>query len=308
MRIDSRRSTGILSVIFIFILILSACGEGEKIQNDSEAPAVSESTDQEEASASEPAEEPQEEASASEPAEEPQEEASASEPAEEPQEEASASEPADESQQVTPFQGDCTSSTVGTLINPDEWFYLPGAGSVVAVVGVEHWDILEIHEDPGVSSPLVGTLDPLDDTVVALGYARQLPQSIWWCISWNGGSGAWASSIYLSRMADPYQSFDSSSWVGLTAQNLEDFLSDVESQYQRPASSEGGPMRIVISELDYINNVISIDVIGFVDDSLLGARLTFSTSLQSDGSLIIDDAQFRAMCRRGGGPGSDLCL
>ena len=109
-------------------------------------------------------------------------------------------------------------------------------------------------------------------------------------------------------MADPYQSFDSSSWIGLTAQNLEDFLSDVENQYQRPATSEGGPMRIVISELDYINNVISIDVIGFLDDSLLGARLTFATSLQSDGSLIIDDAQFRGMCRRGGGPGSDLCL
>ena len=306
MRADSRRQLGILSVIFLFLVILSACGD--KTQSGYEAPEVSESSDQEEASGSEPAEESEEEASGSEPAEESEEEASGSEPAEESEEEASGSEPAEETQQAVPFQGDCTSTTVGTLIDPDEWLYLPIAGSVVAVVGVEHWDILEIHEDPGVSSPLVGTLDPLDDTVVALGYARQLPQSIWWCISWNGGSGAWASSIYLSRMADPYQSFDSSSWVGLTAQNLEDFLSDVENQYQRPATSEGGPMRIVISELDYINNVISIDVIGFLDDSLLGARLTFSTSLQSDGSLIIDDAQFRGMCRRGGGPGSDLCL
>ena len=293
MRADSMRQTGILSVIFLFLAILSACGD--KTQSVYEAPEVSESSDEEEASDSEPVEESEEEASGSEPVEESEEEASGSEPAE-------------ETQQVVPFQGDCTSTTVGTLIDPDEWPYLPITGSVVAVVGVEHWDILEIHQDPGVSSPLVGTLDPLDDTVVALGYARQLPQSIWWCISWNGGSGAWASSIYLSRMADPYQSFDSSSWVGLTAQNLEDFLSDVENQYQRPATSEGGPMRIVISELDYINNVISIDVIGFLDDSLLGARLTFSTSLQSDGSLIIDDAQFRGMCRRGGGPGSDLCL
>ncbi len=306
MRADSMRQTGILSVIFLFLAILSACGD--KTQSVYEAPEVSESSDEEEASDSEPVEESEEEASGSEPVEESEEEASGSEPVEESEEEASGSEPAEETQQVVPFQGDCTSTTVGTLIDPDEWPYLPITGSVVAVVGVEHWDILEIHQDPGVSSPLVGTLDPLDDTVVALGYARQLPQSIWWCISWNGGSGAWASSIYLSRMADPYQSFDSSSWVGLTAQNLEDFLSDVENQYQRPATSEGGPMRIVISELDYINNVISIDVIGFLDDSLLGARLTFSTSLQSDGSLIIDDAQFRGMCRRGGGPGSDLCL
>ena len=306
MRANSRRQIGILSAICLFIAVLSACGD--KTQSGYEAPEVSENSDQEEASGSEPAEESEEEASGSEPAEESEEDASGSEPAEESEEEASGSEPAEETQQAAPFQGDCTSTTVGTLIDPDEWPYLPITGSVVAVVGVEHWDILEIHEDPGVSSPLVGTLDPLDDTVVALGYARQLPQSIWWCISWNGGSGAWASSIYLSRMADPYQSFDSSSWVGLTAQNLEDFLSDVENQYQRPATSEGGPMRIVISELDYINNVISIDVIGFLDDSLLGARLTFATSLQSDGSLIIDDAQFRGICLRGGGPGSDLCL
>ena len=292
MRANSRRQIGILLAICLFIAVLSACGD--KTQSGYEAPEVSENSDQEEASGSEPAEESEEEASGSEPAEESEEEASGSEPAE-------------ETQQAAPFQGDCTSTTVGTLIDP-EMPYLPITGSVVAVVGVEHWDILEIHEDPGVSSPLVGTLDPLDDTVVALGYARQLPQSIWWCISWNGGSGAWASSIYLSRMADPYQSFDSSSWIGLTAQNLEDFLSDVENQYQRPATSEGGPMRIVISELDYINNVISIDVIGFLDDSLLGARLTFATSLQSDGSLIIDDAQFRGICLRGGGPGSDLCL
>ena len=128
MRVDTRRSTGILSVIFIFLLILSACGEDDKTQSDNEAPEISESSEPEEASASEPADEPEED---------------------------SASEPADDS------------TTVGTLLDPDEWFYLPTAGSVVAVVGVEHWDILEIHEDPGVSSPLVGTLDPLDDTVVA---------------------------------------------------------------------------------------------------------------------------------------------
>ena len=206
------------------------------------------------------------------------------------------------------FDGDCSTTTVGNLLDPNDWPYLPISGSVVAVVGVEHWDILEIHEDPGVSSPLIDTLDPLDDTVIALGFARQLPQSIWWCISWEGGSGAWASSIYLSRLADPLQSYDSDRWVGLNAENLEDFLSEIESEYERDPNSEGGPMRIVISELDYSNNIVSFDVIGFLDDSVAGARLTFTTATQSDGSVTVTDVQYRAMCRRGGGPGSDLCL
>ena len=227
-------------------------------------------------------------------------------PEEEPEEEATEEVPEEEIEVF--FDGDCSTTTVGNLLDPNEWPYLPIPGSVVAVVGVEHWDILEIHEDPGVSSPLIDTLDPLDDTVIALGFARQLPQSIWWCISWEGGSGAWASSIYLSRLADPLQSYDSDRWVGLNAENLEDFLSEIESEYERDPNSEGGPMRIVISELDYSNNIVSFDVIGFLDDSVAGARLTFTTATQSDGSVTVTDVQYRAMCRRGGGPGSDLCL
>ena len=43
------RQTGILSVIFLFLAILSACGD--KTQSGYEAPEVSESSDQEEASA-----------------------------------------------------------------------------------------------------------------------------------------------------------------------------------------------------------------------------------------------------------------
>ena len=292
----------IATAVVLVTLMLPGCGGNDKSQSQDGTSSNTERTTEEEevTPVEESAEdhEPSEEASSSEPADETAEETSSSEPDEE----------AEEAQEAGPFEGDCSTTNVGTLINPDEWLYLPLAGSVIAVVGVEYWDILEIHEDPGVSSPLVGTLDPLDDTVVALGFARQLPQSIWWCISWDGGSGAWASSYYLSRMADPWQNFAPENWVGLNAENLEDFLSDVEDQYARDPNSEGGPMRIVISELDYVNNVVSFDVIGFMDDSVAGARLTFFTSTQSDGSLTVTDAQYRAMCMRGGGPGSDLCL
>jgi len=283
MRRKVKPSFGIAVAVALALLVLSGCGENDKSQNQNETSDNIESTTEEEVS---PTEEAQEETG----------------------EEASSNEPAEEAQEAGPFEGDCSATNVGTLLDPDEWLYLPGAGSVIAVVGVEHWDILEIHEDPGVSSPLVGTLDPLDDTVVALGFARQLPQSIWWCISWDGGSGAWASSYYLSRMADPWQNFNPDDWVGLTAQNLEDFLSDVEDQYERDPNAEGGPMRIVISELDYVNNILSVDVIGLMGDSNSGIRFTFFTSIQTDGSFVITDAQYRAMCMRGGGPGSDLCL
>ncbi len=293
----NKNKKGITSIAFgvlcaLVSLLLISCGGQDKSQETVEETV-------EEA----PEEEAEEEASEEEAEEEPSEE---EDPEEAPEEEAEEEAPEEEIEVF--FDGDCSTTTVGNLLDPNDWFYLPISGSVVAVVGVEHWDILEIHEDPGVSSPLIDTLDPLDDTVVALGFARQLPQSIWWCISWEGGSGAWASSIYLSRLADPWQSYDSGRWVGLNAENLEDFLSEVESEYERDPNSEGGPMRIVISELDYSNNIVSFDVIGFLDDSVAGARLTFMATTQSDGSVTVTEVQYRAMCRRGGGPGSDLCL
>jgi len=286
-------SFGVLCALVSVLLI--SCGGQDKPQviEEEEGVVIEEETPEEET----PEEETPEE-------ETPEEET----PEEETPEEETPEEETPEEEIEVFFNGDCSTTNVGNLLDPDEWFYLPTTGSVVAVVGVEHWDILEIHEDPGVSSPLIDTLDPLDDTVVAMGFARQLPQSIWWCISWEGGSGAWASSIYLSRLADPWQSYDATRWVGLNAQNLEDFLSEVESEYERDPNSEGGPMRIVISELDYSNNIISFDVIGFLGDSAAGARLTFTTTTQSDGSLTVTEVQYRAMCRRGGGPGSDLCL
>ena len=294
----NKNKKGITSIAFgvlcaLVSLLLISCGGQDKSQE-----TVEETVE----------EAPEEEAEEEAPEEEAEEEEASEEedPEEAPEEEAEEEAPEEEIEVF--FDGDCSTTTVGNLLDPNDWFYLPISGAVVAVVGVEHWDILEIHEDPGVSSPLIDTLDPLDDTVVALGFARQLPQSIWWCISWEGGSGAWASSIYLSRLADPWQSYDSGRWVGLNAENLEDFLSEVESEYERDPNSEGGPMRIVISELDYSNNIVSFDVIGFLDDSVAGARLTFTATTQSDGSVTVTEVQYRAMCRRGGGPGSDLCL
>ena len=228
----------------------------------------------------------------------------ASEEEETAEEEASEDEAENTTTENTYYEGDCSTSVGDPYSNP----YTPSDGKILAVVGVEYWDILEVHSDPGESPPLVGTLEPLDDSIISLGQARILPQSIWYCIEWQNGTGAWASSYYLSYLADPHPVSNPDRWVDLNAANLEDFLEEVESEYERPADSEGGPLRIVISDLDYINNEVSFDVIGFLDDSVKGLRLTFSTSVEPDGSLTVSSVQSRAMCVRGGGPGSHLCL
>ena len=304
---NKKYGKNLVKIIALFSLILFpsviACGQSDKSQSidssqtDENAAAEAENKTDSGNSNEEASEE-------EEIAEEEEIEEEASEEEEIAEEEASEEEAENTAAENTYYVGDCSTSVGDPYSNP----YTPSDGKILAVVGVEYWDILEVHSDPGESPPLVGTLEPLDDSIISLGLARILPQSIWYCIEWQNGTGAWASSYYLSYLADPHPVSNPDRWVDLNAANLEDFLEEVESEYERPADSEGGPMRIVISDLDYINNEVSFDVIGFLDDSVKGLRLTFSTSVEPDGSLTVSSVQSRAMCVRGGGPGSHLCL
>ena len=309
---NKKYGKNLVKIIALFSLILFpsviACGQSDKSQSidssqtDENAAAEAENKTDSGNSNEEASEE--EEIAEEEEEEEEEIEEEASEEEEIAEEEASEEEAENTAAENTYYVGDCSTSVGDPYSNP----YTPSDGKILAVVGVEYWDILEVHSDPGESPPLVGTLEPLDDSIISLGLARILPQSIWYCIEWQNGTGAWASSYYLSYLADPHPVSNPDRWVDLNAANLEDFLEEVESEYERPADSEGGPMRIVISDLDYINNEVSFDVIGFLDDSVKGLRLTFSTSVEPDGSLTVSSVQSRAMCVRGGGPGSHLCL
>ena len=126
MRRKVKPSFGIAVAVALALLVLSGCGENDKSQNQNETSDNIESTTEEEVP---PTEEEQEETG----------------------EEASSNEPAEETQEAGPFEGDCSATNVGTLLDPDEWLFLGGEGYFIAVVGVEDWDILEFHDETRVS-------------------------------------------------------------------------------------------------------------------------------------------------------------
>ena len=110
-------------------------------------------------------------------------------------------EPADSS---TTSSSTVTPTTVGTtttseLAGEEMEAFGPVAGTVLAVFGVAHDDVLNVRAAPGTDQPIVAELDPLEDRVTALGHTRQMTSSIWYEIEVGDNTG-WAASRFLFQM------------------------------------------------------------------------------------------------------------
>ncbi len=75
----------------------------------------------------------------------------------------------------------------------------PAAGDELGVIGVAHDDVLNVRKAPGTDQPILTTLAPTADDVIAMGAARQLPSSIWYHVTANGTTG-WVNGSYVAYL------------------------------------------------------------------------------------------------------------
>ena len=73
----------------------------------------------------------------------------------------------------------------------------PPAGATLAVVGIQYDATLPLHSAPGADQPVVASLGPLENHVVATGRARQVDSSRWFEVTAAGATG-WAD--FTSRI------------------------------------------------------------------------------------------------------------
>ncbi|MGI9584173.1 MAG: hypothetical protein ACR2N7_01115 [Acidimicrobiia bacterium] len=74
----------------------------------------------------------------------------------------------------------------------------PPAGTTWAVVGIAHDDVLNVRIGPGARAPIVETLDPTSDGLVATGQAGIVDRrTIWWEVATDTGQG-WVAAPYLA--------------------------------------------------------------------------------------------------------------
>ena len=203
-----------------------------------------------------------------------------------------------------------TTTTLPTTLVIGDWEgdiieFGPVNGAGLAVIGVRYNDVLNVREGPGIDHPVITTLQPTADNVVALGLTWSRPGSAWYAIDIEGTQG-WASASFLSQRGGTFDFTSmvvealgeiptSGSLIRLGAVVAEALASD------DPPSSIEQPGPQVVGEI----GEVVYDVLGLGDDSVHGYRLRiFATN--EDGTWTLRTVEATLFCSRA--VSDDLCV
>ncbi len=187
-----------------------------------------------------------------------------------------------------------------TTLPGEEFDFGPQAGDVLAVVGVQHDDVLNVRHIPGLDGEIIATLAPHADGVVAEGRTRFLPQSIWYQVT-VGGTTGWASASFLGVLGVTDDA--TAEIVDLAGDTpIAETLIDLADDIAALVASDEPPSRIRISAGPLFGDLgeVTVDVVGLGDDALLGWRLhIFATEHESGEAWVLKTVERTALCGRG---------
>lgn len=178
----------------------------------------------------------------------------------------------------------------------------PYAGDQIAVVGVEHNDVLNVRNGPGASFEVIVELEPLAEGIVATGHNRSIEEASIWAEVNVGGATGWASVAYLGFLADvedvTSEFAELPSGPDLAALGLE-----VADERLGP----DGAASVVVSHLVPDGDLaeVVVDAVGFLDDSVLGSRLHVF-AVESGGTFTVRTVEATTLCSRGVADGACL--
>jgi len=185
----------------------------------------------------------------------------------------------------------------------------PQEGASLAVVGVAADDVLNVRAAPGTQYEIVAELEPLADDLTATGHNRQLDDGSIWNEVTVGGDTGWANSAFLAQPGD----------VGDITSELYPDVADRPSTEtmlelgQVVASQQAGDELpepdIVVVDGPSVGDLgeITVDVVGYPDDAVLGERLhVFAEPDPGGESFTVRTVEATTLCRRGVSEG--LCV
>jgi hypothetical protein len=185
----------------------------------------------------------------------------------------------------------------------------PYEDTVLAVVGVEADDVLNVREAPGPREDVVVELDPLADDIEPSGHNRQLDDgSIWAEITAEGVTG-WANTAFLAHLGDTDDTTSQLYPDVADRPSAETMLELGDAVAAEVAGSDEPEPDVVVVDGPTVGDLgeITVDVIGFPDDSVLGARLhVFAEPDPSGDGFTVRSVESTTLCRRGVSEG--LCV
>lgn len=183
----------------------------------------------------------------------------------------------------------------------EAWDSGPTEGAELAVVGVAADDVLNLRTGPGVTFPATGELDPLG-TAEATGRNRVVDDGFWVEVM-GAGSAGWANYRYLAYLGDVT---DITSEIGeLPTGELELLALAVADTRTGDAPEDALQVVVVDGPHKGALGEVTVDVLGFADDSVIGSRL--HVFAQRTGDLFeVRTVEQTLLCARG--VESGLCL
>ena len=196
-----------------------------------------------------------------------------------------------------------TSTTVATSTTlPGEPIDIgPAAGDELGVIGVAHDDVLNVRKAPGTDQPILTTLAPTADDVIAMGAARRLPSSIWYQVTVNGTTG-WVNSSYVAYLGT-VDDVTSAIVAGLGEIPTADSMLALGTLVAEAVSSDEDPISVItVTVAPTVGDLgeITMDVVGLGDDSVRGIRLhIFGTPDGTGKSFSLGAVEQTELCGRG---------
>lgn len=180
-------------------------------------------------------------------------------------------------------------------------------GAEMAVIGVDVDDVLNVRAAPGTEHDVVATLAPLADGVTATGEGRMLDGDVWVEVDTEDVTG-WVHAAFIAHPA---------ATVDITSQVIEEHgsrpsdrtLVGLAAIVADQRATQEPPSRVFISDGPHVGDLgeVTVDVVGFGDDSVRAERLVVFATVDGDGSFTLRSVEATTYCARGVVDG-ELCL
>lgn len=196
-------------------------------------------------------------------------------------------------------------TTTPTTVPGEAIDFGPAEGDVLGVVGVRHDDVLNVRSGPGTEFPVIAELDPTADDVVALGSTWSRPGSLWIEVD-AGGEEGWVNLRYVAYLGDTRDA--TAELITDMSETRAETMLDLGALVAEAVAGDTDATSVV-SVAPSVGDLgeVTYDVVGFGDDSVLGARVhVFGTPDEGGEGFELKSVELTVLCSRGVSDG--LCV
>ncbi len=174
----------------------------------------------------------------------------------------------------------------------------PAEGDVVAVIGVAHDDVLNLRQAPGADQAIVAEIPNLYESLVARGNTRDLGDSFWIEVEYEGTSG-WVHFSFIGYIGMT-DDLTASVLDTLGSSPVAETMLDIGLIVAETFASDEPPSNIVMTVAPTVGDLgeVTYDVIGIGDDSVRGFRVHVFGQ-PDDETFQIKSVEVTTLCGRG---------